>query len=194
MGAICVTHTAPLAYLGHAHPEGPPMDQPTPASLTKPPVAITLTVPLCPARCGFCDLPLGCGDASSAANREAYARALMAEIDTATPDLAAYEVAAVRIAGGAANHLGGAVLNQLMGFLADCAAVPDGCEVSLACVPTGLNIGIFEHLQRRWDLRLEIEYATSEAFLHQGLGRWFPVGPCTTPQRWPVQAAGATSI
>ena len=152
------------------------MDQPTPASLTKPPVAITLTVPLCPARCGFCDLPLGCGDASSAANREAYARALMAEIDTATPDLAAYEVAAVRIAGGAANHLGGAVLNQLMGFLADCAAVPDGCEVSLACVPTGLNIGIFEHLQRRWDLRLEIEYATSEAFLHQGLGRWFPVG------------------
>lgn len=153
-----------------------PMDQTAPAAPAKPPVVVTLTVPLCPSRCGFCDLPIACGEASSASNREAYARALMAEIDAAALDLASYEVAAIRIAGGAANHLGGAVLSQLVGFLSNHATVTNNCEVSLSCVPTGLNIGIFEQLQRRWNLRLEIEYGTSEAFLHQRLERWFPVG------------------
>ncbi len=152
------------------------MDQAPLPRPSQPPIVVTFEVPLCPARCGFCDLPVNCGDASSTANREAYVRALMAEVDAMAPDLAPYEVAAVRFAGGAANHLGGAALAQVMDLLASRATMADRCEVSLACVPTGLNIGIFEQLQRRWDLRLEIEYATSEAFLHQGLGRWFPVG------------------
>lgn len=140
------------------------------------PLIVNVNVPLCPRACGFCDLGMHSGEAASTEGRQAYVQALLSEIDAASEDLASYEVQAVHFSGGAANHLGGPALGTLMDALSQCVTMQPGCEVSLACVPTGLSVAVFEHLQRRWKLRLEIEFGTSDALLHQGLGRWFSVG------------------
>ena len=140
------------------------------------PLLVTLTVPLCPRRCGHCDLPVHTGDEASTAGRQAYAQALLTEIAAMDEELAGYEIHAVRFAGGAANHLGGPILAQLLHALAARAPLAPRCEVSLACVPTGVSIGLLEDLSHRWRLRLEIEYGTSDALLHESLGRWFAVG------------------
>lgn len=150
--------------------------QPSSSSIPAPrkPLVVTCTVPLCPRRCGFCDLPI-CED-SSAITRQRYARALLTEIDAMSEELDPYEVQAIRFTGGAANHLGPEVLASIVGFLSERARVAPACEVSVGCAPTGVSIGLLEQLQHRWRVRLEVEFATSDALLHQNLGRWFAAG------------------
>jgi oxygen-independent coproporphyrinogen-3 oxidase len=139
------------------------------------PLVVEIRVPFCPRRCGYCD-----ADVLPRANTtqmEAYAAALLAEIDAVADDLANHEVQAIRFTGGSPNLLGGRVLAELLKAVYGRLHVAAGCEVSVGCSPFGVSIDLVERLTRRdARLRFELELDTSDALQHLGLERCFALG------------------
>ncbi len=148
------------------------MNRPTPAGAK--PLAVTLYVPFCRTRCGYCDA-LVCPGEPAAAMAD-YAAALAAEISSLAPDLQGYEVSSLYVTGGSPNLLGGELLRGLLARIRGSLAVADDCETTLACTPADVSAALFDALARSKVDRLEFEQETFDAPQHLSLGQGFTLG------------------
>ena len=138
------------------------------------PLAVSLNIPFCKAKCGYCDAAVRVG--ASAQRMQDYLNALCAEIASIAPDLDEYEVTSLYVTGGTPNILGGRTLRILLDYVRGQLHVADDCETTLASSPDNISITLFEELRRTGLTRLEVEQETFDALQHLSLGKKFSLG------------------
>ncbi len=138
------------------------------------PLAISLYIPFCLKRCGYCDALVH--DRPAVSLVQGYTGALLAEIDALANDLAEYRVTTIDVCGGSPSLLGGRVLRELLEFVHRRLNVDPGCETTLELAPVNVNISMFEALARCGVDRLEFEQETFDAFQSEMLAKGFTPG------------------
>lgn len=138
------------------------------------PLAVSLYVPFCREKCGYCDA-LVCAGANSK-TMQAYVNALGKEIASLAPDLSDYEVCSIYITGGSPNLLGGRLLRDLIACVRSNFNVSEDCETTIACSPINVSVSMLENLSKSQLSRFELELETTDALQHLSLNQKFLLG------------------
>ncbi|MBR1813098.1 MAG: hypothetical protein IJ773_04680 [Lachnospiraceae bacterium] len=146
--------------------------------MEKKPLTLTIRIPFCPERCGYCDHAVETGVPS--AQKLSYVHALYREMESVAPEMADHEVTSVCVTGGALSSIGGPLLKELLTNVKNAFSVSETCEYVLHMIPRGVSISLLNALREftggRPTLRLQFEQETVDPFLHLGLKQTFPLG------------------
>ncbi len=100
------------------------------------PVSVYVHIPFCTVKCGYCDFNAYAGLDSL---KDAYARALVTEIEVARPLLSDHTVVTVAFGGGTPGEVPAAHIAAVLEAITKQWAVEPGAEVSLEANPVSTN-------------------------------------------------------
>ena len=172
METIADPATLPNATSAPANAEGATVEATETAGLK--PLAVSLYIPFCLKKCGFCDALVF--DQPAVTLAESYTKALLTEVESLAEDLAEYQVTTLEVCGGSPSLLGGRVLRELLDFVRGSLNVAPTCETTLELAPVNINISMFDALQRCGISRLEFEQETFDAFQSEMLAKGYTPG------------------
>lgn len=136
------------------------------------PILLFLSIPFCPARCGYCDK--GCDVIRDLSWLDRYADALSREIEASAHQYDDCEVQAVWIGGGIAGHLFDEKLGELLRSMRSWYPFAQHPEITLKVHPGMVSTETLAAMRRGGITRLSIDYATANPFEYEPLERFLP--------------------
>lgn len=136
------------------------------------PLLLSLNVPFCPVRCAYCDK--GCDVIGDLSALDRYADALTAEVKASAHQFEDCQVQAVWIGGGMAGHLFDEKLGLLLRDMRGWFPFAEQAEITLKVHPGMVSTETLTTMRRGGITRLSIDYATSNTFECEPLGRFLP--------------------
>ncbi len=137
-----------------------------PASLTGtrltalPPLSLYVHVPWCVRKCPYCDFNSHewrpAGDATAAIPEDAYAQALVADLEAALPGIWGRRIETIFFGGGTPSLLSGAALERILSAIRARVTVVPGAEITLEANPGTVETARFEQFRDAGITRLSV--------------------------------------